>query len=67
MAATTQITKSEVKSADVKAIKDAKPPVPLVTRITDQLKRGAVNGKLTKDELDMIVDLAEALKVFVKA
>jgi hypothetical protein len=47
--------------------KPKKPPVPLVHRLSEQLKRGAVTNKLTAQELDGLAKLAESLKVFVSA
>jgi hypothetical protein len=42
-----------------------KPPVPVAKRLTDQMKRGALQGKLTAEELDSLAALAGALKTFV--
>lgn len=41
-------------------------PTP-VQRVTDVLKRSALQGKITADELDVIVTLAGSLKVFLKS
>jgi hypothetical protein len=49
------------------APKAKKPPVAVVTRLTDQMKRGALGGKLSADELDKLANLATSLKVFVSA
>ena len=50
-----------------KPAKVAKPPVAVVTRVIDQMKRGALQGKLSSDELDQLAALANSLKVFVSA
>jgi hypothetical protein len=47
------------------AVKEKKPQVAASKRISDQLKRLAVGGKLTKDELTKIGELANSLVVFV--
>ena len=62
MATTAQ---NEVKAP--KAAKEAKPPVAVVTRIIDQMKRGALQGKLSAVELDQVAALAASLKVFVES
>lgn len=59
--ATTAPSKTE------KAQKEVKPPVAVSVRIIDQMKRGALQGKLTADELDSLANLAQALKTFVTA
>ena len=46
--------------------KAKKPPAALITRMTDQMKRGALGGKLSAEELDKIAALAGSLKVFVQ-
>ena len=38
----------------------------LVERLTEQLKRGVLSKKLDEANLDAIITLAEALKVFLK-
>jgi len=48
-----------------KPAKEKKPPVPAAKRISDQLKRVAVGGKITKEELDGISKLAQALQTFI--
>jgi hypothetical protein len=45
--------------------KQKKPQVPAAKRISDQLKRSAVGGKITKEELEGIETLAKSLAVFV--
>lgn len=54
-------------TAAPKADKPKKPPVPMAQRLTDQLKRGALGGKLSTDELDKLAALCGALKTFVSA
>jgi hypothetical protein len=49
------------------APKAKKPPVPIITRVTEQMKRAALGGKLNAEELDKIAALAGSLKVFVQA
>jgi hypothetical protein len=47
---------------------DAKPkkdPIPAGKRIGDQLKRAAVTGKITKEELEKISTLATSLIAFI--
>jgi len=46
---------------------EKKPPVAASIRITDALKKGALGGKLSVDELDKLAKLADALKTFVSA
>jgi HAMP domain-containing protein len=53
------------KTPAAKTTKPAKTPVPVAQRLTDQLKRGALQGKLTAAELDSLAALAGALKTFV--
>lgn len=55
------------KTTAAKTPKVKKEPVALVKRLTDQLKRGALGGKLTPAELDTLANLATSLKVFVEA
>lgn len=50
-----------------KTPKVKKPPVATSVRITEQLKRGALGGKLTAEELEKLAALATSLKVFVEA
>lgn len=50
-----------------KAPKVAKAPVAVVTRIIEQMKRGALQGKLSAAELDQVATLAASLKVFVES
>lgn len=45
--------------------KPAKPPVPAAQRITEQLKRAALGGKITKEELASVANLAQALQTFI--
>lgn len=45
--------------------KDKKPPVPAGKRISDQLKRAAVGGKITQEELEGIAKLATSLVTFI--
>jgi hypothetical protein len=40
-------------------------PIPAVTRIKDAMKRSALQGKISVEELEFIADLATSLKVFV--
>lgn len=47
------------------AAKEKKPPVAAFKRISDTLKREAVRGKLSKDDLAKIGELANSLVVFV--
>lgn len=44
-----------------------KPAVPVVNRLTEQMKRAAMGGKLSAEELDKIANLAGALKTFLAA
>lgn len=45
-----------------------KKPTPTpVQRVTDILKRSALQGKVTADELDIVATLAGSLKVFLKS
>jgi len=41
-------------------------PTP-VQRVTDILKKSALQGKITADELDVVASLAGSLKVFLKS
>lgn len=47
--------------------KPSKPPVPVFTRLSDQMKRATLGGKLTSEELDKLAALAGSLKVFLSA
>lgn len=62
--ATAQTTK---QTTAVKTEKVKKPPVAVVTRLVEQMKRGALQGKLNAQELDTLANLAASLKVFVSA
>ena len=62
--ATTTPTKTP---AATKPAREKKAPVATVTRLVDQMKRGALQGKLSGAELDTIANLAASLKVFVTA
>jgi hypothetical protein len=46
---------------------DKKPAPTPVQRVSELLKRSALQGKITGDELDVIASLAGSLKVFLKA
>lgn len=46
-------------------VKTKKAPVALVQRLTDQMKRGTLNNKLSKEDLDTISNLSAALKTFL--
>jgi len=48
-----------------KPVREKKAPVATNVRIIDSLKRGALGGKLSVDQLDQIANLAESLKVFI--
>lgn len=60
MVATTQIAKTPV-AAPKKVAPSA------VQRCTDLLKRSALQGRISADELDVIATLAGSLKVFMKS
>lgn len=47
--------------------KAKKPAVPVVKRVTDQMKKAALGNKLSAEELDTIANLANALKAFIAA
>lgn len=48
--------------------KAEKKPAPTpVQRVTDLLKKAALQGKVTADELDVVANLAGSLKVFIKS
>lgn len=55
------------KTPAVKTEKVAKPQVPVAQRVNDQLKRAALTKKITNDELDGVIALANALKTFLAA
>ena len=42
-----------------------KEPIAPAAKITDSLKRAAIAGKISKDELDAVSNLAVALKTFM--
>jgi hypothetical protein len=50
-----------------KAPKVVKPAVPAAKRISEQLKKSVVAGKLNKEELEGIAALAKSLTVFIEA
>lgn len=60
-------TTQSPKDANAKVKKDPKPPVPAITRINDLLKRSALQGKISKDELESVANLAKALQTFMSA
>jgi hypothetical protein len=45
--------------------KPKKDPVPAGKRISDQLKRAAVTGKITKEELEKVATLENSLIAFI--
>jgi len=55
-------TQPAAKTATPKPKKD---PIAVSKRLTDQMKRAALNGKLTSEELDSLANLATALKTFI--
>ena len=57
------VTKTPAQTATKPARKPAPTPV---QRVTDTLKRSALQGKITADELDVVATLAGSLKVFIK-
>jgi hypothetical protein len=57
--------KNETKSTTAPVEKVKKEPVPAGKRISDQLKRAAVTGKITKDELENVAKLANSLVTFI--
>lgn len=44
-----------------------KEPISAVQRVTETLKRAAIAGKINKDELDAVANLAGALKTFMQS
>jgi len=56
-----------IKTEPTKPIveKVKKEPVPVAKRLADQMKRAAVNGKITKDELETLNKLTTALQAFI--
>ena len=56
---------NQTTPATPKAPKTPKAPVPAVQRITEQLKRAALGGKITKEELASVANLAQALQTFL--
>jgi hypothetical protein len=58
---------STTSPTETKPVKEKKPAIPAVTRITDNMKRAALQGKLTPEQLDTLATLATSLKVFVSA
>lgn len=49
------------------AAKTPKVAVPVAQRVNDQLKRAALTKKITTEELDSVIALANALKTFLAA
>lgn len=47
--------------------KVAKTPIATVQRVTEQMKRAALQGKISNEDLDAISNLAGALKTFMSA
>jgi hypothetical protein len=47
--------------------KPAKPPVAPFVRLSEQMKRSTLGGKITAEELDKLAALAGSLKVFLSA
>lgn len=58
----TNAIKTDVKTTAVK-----KPAPTTVQRVNDILKRAALQGKVTSDELDNVAALAGSLKVFLQS
>jgi hypothetical protein len=58
-------TNANTTQTTAKAPKVAKPQVPQSVRITDQMKRAALQGKLSAADCDALANLATSLKVFV--
>lgn len=56
---------TQVKNTTEAKVKKA--PVAAVSRLTDGMKRAALQGKLSAAELDTLANLATSLKVFVSA
>ncbi|MGH9918953.1 MAG: hypothetical protein ACRD6W_08820 [Nitrososphaerales archaeon] len=63
--ATTKSSGATGTSSSSSTAKPKKPTVPAAERITSQLKRAAVTGKVSKEELEKIAALANALITFV--
>jgi hypothetical protein len=66
MATQVQTPAPTTKPVAPKVEKVKKAPVPVAQRITEQLKRGALGGKLSGADLDKLAALAGSLKVFVE-
>lgn len=49
------------------ASKTKKEPVAVFSRVSEQMKRATLGGKLSAEELDKIAALAGSLKVFLTA
>jgi len=60
-------TNQTSKTPAVKTEKVKKTPPTAVQRINDIMKRAALQGRITVDELDVVANLAAALKTFIKA
>lgn len=52
-------------TSTTKPAKVKRDPVAVVKRVSDQMKAATLKGKLSKDELDSISNLALALKTFL--
>ncbi|MEB0056725.1 hypothetical protein [Variovorax sp. LG9.2] len=59
----TQVQATKAPSAP----KVAKAPIATVQRVTEQMKRAALQGKISNEDLDAISNLAGALKTFMSA
>lgn len=59
------VAQTVVKPAGTPKVK--KEPIAPVAKITETLKRAAIAGKISKDELDAVSNLAVALKTFMGA
>jgi hypothetical protein len=57
--------KSTTTPAATKPAKERKAPVAPVTRVSEQLKRAALAGKITREELQTVSNLAQALQTFL--
>ena len=57
------VAQSAVKPVVTPKVK--KEPIAPVAKITESLKRAAIAGKISKDELDAVSNLAVALKTFM--
>ena len=58
---------AQIVTPKITAPKVKKEPVAPIERVTETLKRAAIAGKISKQELETVANLANALQTFMSA